>query len=73
MKNNLNAGQVLAYLIKTLETNLSELLEVNFKNQYIVGECYAYLECLEILTYWKKANKFGLDYEPEKRFNIITR
>ncbi len=73
MPNNLTAEQALAYLIKTLETNLLELLELDHKNEFVVGEWYAYTECLEMITRWKEANKFGLDYEPEKRFNIITR
>ena len=71
MQNNLTAEQVLAYLIETLETNLNDLRGADFKNEYIVGEWYAYIECLEVLFYWKKAKKFGLDYNPEMRFNII--
>ncbi|MDE6598290.1 MAG: hypothetical protein K2K60_06595 [Clostridia bacterium] len=71
MQNKLTAEQVLAYLIETIETNLAELRGADFKNEYIVGEWYAYIECLEVLFYWKKAKKFGLDYNPELKFNII--
>lgn len=69
--NNLNAEQVLARLIEIIETNLDRLLGAEFKNEYVVGEWYAYVECLEVIAYWKKAKKFGLDYNPESRYNII--
>ena len=71
MNYSLTAEQVLAHLIKTIETNLGELLDVEFKNEYVVGEWYAYIECLEVILYWKKAKEFGLDYNPELRYNII--
>ena len=71
MNNNLNSEQVIARLIETIETNLTELLSSDHKNEYIVGEWYAYIECLEVLLFWKKAKKFGLDYNPELKFNII--
>lgn len=71
MQKELTAQQVLANLIKILENNLTELLEAEFKNEYVVGEWYAYIECLEAILYWKKAKKFGLDYNPEIKYNII--
>ena len=71
MSYNLTAEQVLAYLIETLETNLAELLGAEFKNEFVVGEWYAYIECLEVILYWKKAKEFGLDYNPELKYNII--
>ncbi len=71
MHNNLTAEQVLAYLIEIIETDLTELLDTKFKNEFVVGEWYAYIECLEVIFSWKKAKKFGLDYNPELKFNII--
>ena len=71
MYNNLTAEQVLASLIETIETSLTELLGAEFKNEFVVGEWYAYIECLEVIFNWKKAKKFGLDYNPELRYNII--
>jgi len=70
MYYNLTAEKVLAYLIETIETNLAELLGAEFKNEFVVGEWYAYIECLEVIFYWKKAKKFGLDYNPELRYNM---
>lgn len=71
MHKKLSAEQVLVNLIAILETNLTELISEEFKNEYVVGEWYAYIECLEAIFCWKKAEKFGLNYNPEKRFNII--
>jgi len=71
MHNNLTAEQVLASLIEIIETNLNELLGAEFKNEYVVGEWYAYIECLEVIFHWKKGKKFGLDYNPELKYNII--
>lgn len=71
MNNKLSAEQVLARLIQTIENDLSELIGTKFKNEYVVGEWYAYVECLEVIAYWKKAEKFGLNYNPEVKFNII--
>lgn len=71
MDYNLTAEQVLAHLIEIIETGLTELLNAEFKNEFVIGEWYAYIECLEVIFYWKKAKKFGLDYDPELRYNII--
>ncbi len=70
MNYNLTAEQVLAHLIETLETDLAELLEAKFKTDFIVGEWHAYIECLEVLLYWKKAKEFGLNYNPESKYKI---
>lgn len=71
MSDNLTAEKVLASLIKTLETSLDELQNVEFKNEFVVGEWYAYIECLEAIFNWNKAKKFGLDYNPELKYKII--
>ncbi len=71
LQNTLTAEQVLARMIETIETNLNEILKMQFKNEFVVGEWYGYVECLEVLRYWKKAKERGLDYDPEKKFGII--
>lgn len=68
--HNLDAEQVLEYLIETLETDLTELLDVEHKNDFIVGEWHAYVECLEVIFFWKKAKRFGLNYNPELKYKI---
>ena len=71
MHYKFTAEQVLAHLIAILESSLGELQEAEFKNEFIVGEWYAYIECLEAIFYWDKAKKFGLTYDPELKYNII--
>lgn len=68
--NNLDAEQVLENLIETLETDLAELLDTENKNDFIVGEWHAYVECLEVIFCWKKAKQFGLNYNPELKYKI---
>lgn len=70
MQYNLTAEEVLARLIETLETDLGELLDAEHKNDFIVGEWHAYIECLEVLLNWKKAKQFGLNYNPESKYKI---
>ena len=71
MHNKLSATGVLAYLIRILETNLEELLSAEHKNEFVVGEWNAYIECLEVIGYWTRAKEYGLNYNPEVKFNII--
>jgi len=70
MYYNLTAEQVLAYLIEIIETDLSELLDAEFKDEFIVGEWHAYVECLEIIFHWKKAKQRGVNYNPELRYKL---
>ncbi len=70
MNYDLTAEQVLECLIEIIETDLAELLEAKSKNNFIVGEWYAYIECLEITSHWKNALRCGLDYNPEIKFKI---
>lgn len=71
MRKKLSAKQTLKQLIQTIEAGLTELRGENFKNEFIVGEWYAYVECIEIITRWNKAEENGLNYDPETKFNII--
>ena len=64
------AEQVLAHLIAVLESSLDELHTAGCKNEFVIGEWYAYIECLEAIFYWDKAKKFGLTYDPESRYKI---
>ncbi len=70
MNHNLTAEQVLTCLIETIETDLTELVGAEHDSEFVVGEKYAYIECLEVICNWKKAKQFGLDYNPELRYNM---
>ena len=70
MQNNMSATQVLTYLISLLEINLSELVSAEHKTQYVLGSWETCVECLEIISSWERAKEFGLDYNPQIKFNI---
>ena len=71
MSHNNTAEKVLERLIVVSETSLSEILGAEYKNEFLVGEWYDYIECLEAISNWNKAKKFGLDYNPELKYKII--
>ena len=72
MKTTFTAEEILAKLIYVLFENLTELKDVkdapDQKFQY--GEKTAYIECLELLQYWEKANQMGLNCDIESYFNF---
>ncbi len=67
-----HAEKILKDLIDLLITYLIELSDVTDEphTQFEYGEKYAYIECLEFLQWWEKANENGLDFDIEKRFPI---
>ncbi len=60
--------QVLVCLIQTLQANLNEITESVHGNEFVCGEVYAYLECLEIIQMWRKAEKYGLCINLEEKY-----
>lgn len=72
MHNKMSATKVLAYLIYILEMNLSELISAENKNEFIMGSWEACIECIEIIGFWKRAKDFGLNYNPEIKYNIFN-
>ena len=70
MKNKMSATEVLTYLINVLELNLSELTSAENKDGYVLGSWEASIEYLEIICLWKQAKEYGLNYNPESKFNI---
>lgn len=66
------AQEVLTYLITILLAYLEELSDVvNIpQEQFAYGEKTAYTECLEILSEWKYAEKFGVPVDVEKVFPL---
>lgn len=70
MKNNMSATEVLEYLIRLLETNLSELASAEHKNRYVLGSWEACVECLEIISFWERAKEYDLNYDPEIKFKM---
>ena len=70
MHNKMNAEKVLANLIYILESNLAELVSAKPKSEYNIGSWEASIECLEVIARWARAKNYGLDYNPEIKFNI---
>lgn len=70
MRNRKSATEVLVNLIYVLESNLSELVISEQKNDYVMGSWEACIECLEIIGFWTRAKDFGLNYNPEIKYNI---
>lgn len=68
----MNAEKLMIKLIEILLINLEELKGyTNKKNeQFEYGEKYAYIECLEYVKMWEKAEEFGLNFEIEERYPL---
>lgn len=70
MHNKMTAAKVLAHLICILESNLTELTSAKPKSEYVIGSWEACIECLEVIGYWTRAKDYGLNYNPEVKYNI---
>ena len=60
--------KVLGCLIQTLQTNLDEITESSRDDEFVCGEVYAYLECLEIIQTWNGAEEYGLCGSLEEKY-----
>ena len=67
--DNMNAEDVIVYLIDLLTDYLDEL-DTYEQNDFTLGEKTAYVETLEILQSWKDAKSHGLDYRIEDKYKI---
>ena len=67
-----NAKKTLEMMIEVLLMYLEELSDVQDKpnEQFVYGEKLAYTECLEWIQVWNKAEKYGLDFDIEKRYPL---
>ena len=65
----MNTEETIIYLIELYTQYLEELNAVP-RNDFTVGEMTAYVETLEILQRWEKANRYGLDFVIEDKYKI---
>ena len=65
----MSASELLIYMIRYIENSIEETGSER-GNEFVEGERTAYVECLEILSFWRRAKEHGLDYEIEKRFTL---
>ena len=73
MREKLNAEETLEYLICVIKENLNELygtLPLCADAHFVHGEKTAYVECLEILQFWEKAEDRGLSGAVEREYPI---
>ena len=66
------ATEILSDMIALLTYYLDNDLSNIDKNSapFAYGEKTAYVECLEMISEWKKAQEHGLDFQVEKRFPL---
>ena len=71
----MKAKKVLRYLIKTLIVYLEELavFDATHINQFAYGEKTAYIECLQIVQFWRLSKKHGLNFNIESKFPLLFR
>ena len=65
----MDAEETIIYLIQLYTQYLEELNAVP-RNDFTIGEMTAYVETLEILQCWEKANCYGLDFVIEDKYKI---
>ena len=65
----MNAEETIIYLIQLYIQYLDEL-SLSPRNDFTIGEMTAYVETLEILQRWEKANRHGLDFFIEDKYKI---
>ena len=67
----LTAQKTLNCIIDLLTYYLEQLQEVKSDGeQFKYGEKTAYIECLELIQLWDKADENGLDFNIEERFPL---
>ena len=65
--------QTIEMLIRIIHTDLQELFEVkeiSENRDFLLGQIYAYVECLEILQLCPAFRRLGIDYDVEKRYPL---
>ena len=65
-----SSDELLEFVIFSLLLALEELSSVPNDNLFCYGEKTAYVECLEWLQKWEKAEIYGLNFNVEKRFPL---
>lgn len=63
------ADETLIYIKELFEYYLTELNGLE-ADKFIYGEKTAYVECLEIIQDWEKADEIKLNYNIEERFPL---
>ena len=71
MRRTETAEQVLVTLIGSIQYSLAELTsDSDRQDDFVCGQMYAYIECLELIQLWQNAKKFGIDGNLEKKYSL---
>lgn len=65
----LTEEELLTYLTEYLISSLDELTESKSNDGFVNGEITAYVDCLEILNFWKGFERYGIT-NIEKKYQI---
>ena len=68
-KKILTEEELLTYLAEYLISSLDELTQCRTADGFINGEITAYVDCLEILNFWKGFRRYGIA-DIEKKYQI---
>lgn len=68
-KRILAEEELLTYLAEYLISSLDELMQCRTPDGFIDGEITAYVDCLEILNFWKGFERYGIA-NIEKKYQI---
>lgn len=69
-----SAEEVLKYMVGVLKINLDELSQITKNDpsyEYNCGQKTAFVECMEMIQLWARANEIGLDFDIEKVYPIV--
>lgn len=69
IKDNLTEEEVLTYLTEYLISSMDELAQVGNSDEFIKGETTAYVDCLEVLSWWRGFKRYGIE-NIEKKYRI---
>lgn len=66
------AEEILVYLMRLLLFYVEELKEANKTDtdKFCYGEKTAYIECLEVISCWDKAEQYGLIFNIENKYPL---
>jgi len=66
------AEEILVEMIELFQEYLEDIQETGEDMEgFLYGEKTAYVECLEIIQHWSKAEMYGLNYKIEERFPLM--
>ncbi len=66
----LTAEETLKAIISAVTWTLNDIMSDTVDNDFTYGERTAYVDCLEQIQQWEKADRMGLDYNVANKYKI---